>query len=199
MNDEVILAIRRGEPVVIPTDTVYGLVTTPFHPAAVERLSAMKHRDPAQPIALLAPDLETLFKLMPQLRGRPGVLARALLPGPLTLVLPNRARRFGWLNGERKDTIGVRVPELPDLSAGILRAVGALAATSANLHGGPEPATLEDVPAEIREGAGAVLDGGTLPGIASTVVDLTGDEPQILREGAVASEDVLERVSAALA
>jgi L-threonylcarbamoyladenylate synthase len=75
----------------------------------------------------------------------------------------------------------VRVPELPEVAAEILRSVGALAATSANLAGGSDPATLEDVPPEIRNGCAALIDGGRLPGVPSTVVDCTGDEPQILR------------------
>jgi L-threonylcarbamoyladenylate synthase len=144
----------------------------------------------------MAQDVDTLLDLVPELRGRAGVIARALLPGPLTLVLSNPARRFPWLTGERPETIGVRVPELPDVSAPILASVGALAATSANLSGGPDPATVDEVPAEIREACAAVVDGGRLPGTPSTVVDLTGPEPRVLREGLVSAAEVLERASA---
>jgi len=90
----------------------------------------------------------------------------------------------------------VRVPELEGAAREIVERVGAVAATSANLHGGPDPLRLEDVPEEIREAA-VLVDGGELPGVPSTVVDLTGPEPKILREGAVPAADVLERVSAA--
>ena len=196
MSEQAISAIRLGKPVVIPTDTVYGLVTSPYRSEPVARLYRLKGRGAQQPMALMAPDLEMLFELVPELRGRAGVVARALLPGPLTLVLSNPARRFPWLTGERPDTIGVRVPELPDVSAPILTGVGALAATSANLSGGPDPAALEEVPAEIRESCGALVDGGRLPGTPSTVVDLTGPEPRVLREGAVRADDVLDRASA---
>lgn len=197
MSEQAISAIRAGEAVVIPTDTVYGLVTSPLRSEPVERLYGIKGRGARQPTALMAPDVDMLFELVPELRGRAGVLARALLPGPLTLVLPNPARRFPWLTGERPDTIGVRVPELPDVSAPILAAVGALAATSANLSGGSDPAAVEEVPVEVRESCAVVVDGGRLPGRPSTVVDLTGPEPRVLREGAVSADDVLERASAA--
>jgi L-threonylcarbamoyladenylate synthase len=196
VSEQAISAIRLGKPVVIPTDTVYGLVTSPYRPEPVARLYELKGRGAQQPMALMAPDLEMLFELVPELRGRSGVVARALLPGPLTLVLPNPARRFPWLTGERPDTIGVRIPELPDVSAPILTGVGALAATSANLSGGPDPAALEEVPPELREACGALVDGGRLPGTPSTVVDLTGPEPRVLREGAVRADDVLDRASA---
>ena len=189
------LAVQRGGLVVIPTDTVYGLVTSPLRSEPVERLYAIKGRGAGQPTALMAPDVDMLFELVPELRGRAGVIARALLPGPLTLVLPNPARRFRWLTGERPDTIGVRVPELPDVSAPILAAVGALAATSANLSGGRDPVAVDEVPVEIRESCAAVIDGGRLPGRPSTVVDLTGPEPRILREGAVPAREVIERLA----
>jgi L-threonylcarbamoyladenylate synthase len=196
VSEEAISAARLGRPIVIPTDTVYGLATSPFRSEPVERLYGLKGRGAKQPTALMTQDVDTLLELVPELRGRAGVIARALLPGALTLVLPNPARRFPWLTGGRPDTIGVRVPELPDVSAPILAGVGALAATSANLSGGPDPATVEDVPAEIREACAAVVDGGRLPGTPSTVVDLTEPEPRVLREGIVSAAEVLERASA---
>jgi L-threonylcarbamoyladenylate synthase len=187
--DEAIEAIEAGEPVVLPTDTVYGLCTKPDASATLTRL---KGRDEKQPIALLAADVETLFDRVPELRDRAS-LVRALLPGRLTLILPNPARRYDWLTGSRPDAIGVRVPELDGPAREIVEHVGAVAATSANLHGGLDPRRLDDVPPEIRAAA-VLVDGGRLPGTPSTVVDLTGDEPQILREGAVSGAEVLQRV-----
>jgi len=198
VTEQAVAALRRGEALVIPTDTVYGLAATPFEQEAVAKLSALKRRRPEQPIALLARDVDTLLELVPELRGsREEAFARALLPGPLTLVLRNPARRFPWLGGERAETIGVRVPVLPDLATEILREVGALAATSANLSGGADPARLEEVPAEILDAAAIAIDGGRLPGRASTVVDLTATQPVVLREGAVPAAEVLERAAAA--
>jgi L-threonylcarbamoyladenylate synthase len=192
--DEAVEAIRAGRPVVLPTDTVYGLCTTPHLAQPVEQLYRLKGRTQQQPVALLAPDLDTLFECVPELRGPAGSLVRALLPGPLTLVLPNPAWRFQWLTGARPDTIGVRVPELRGDTKAIVKRIGAVAATSANLTGGPDPKSLDEVSEEIRAGAAVVIDGGELPGVPSTVVDLTGPEPQILREGALSAAEVLDRL-----
>lgn len=196
--DEAVAAIRAGKPVVLPTDTVYGLCASPYRAEPVERLYRLKGRTAEQPTALIAADVDLLFECVPELRGRAGAIVRALLPGPYTLVLPNPARRYRWLCGTTPEAIGVRIPELPEPAARVLAAVGAIAATSANLPGGPDPRRLEDVPEEIRSRAGAVLDGGELPGTPSTVLDLTGPEPRVLREGAVPAAEALDRARRAL-
>ncbi len=182
---------------VLPTDTVYGLCADPHREAPAREIYRMKHRPVEQPIALLAGDVELLLELVPELRGRAGTLVRALLPGQYTLILPNPAKRYRWLTGSSPETIGVRVPELSGPGAEVIEQVGAVAATSANLHGGPEPRMLEDVPVEIRAGAAAIVEGGELPGTPSTVIDLTGPEPAIVREGAVPAVEALERAAAA--
>jgi L-threonylcarbamoyladenylate synthase len=197
--DEVVAAIRTGKAVVLPTDTVYGLCTTPYASEPVLRLYRLKGRPESQPTAIVTCDVDMLFECVPELRGRSGRLARALLPGPYTLVLPNPARRFRWLTGDRPDTIGVRVPELAGDAATALARVGAVVATSANLAGGPEPRRLEDVARELREAVAAELDGGELPGEPSTVIDFTGPKPRALREGAGSVEEALDRVSSVLA
>jgi tRNA threonylcarbamoyl adenosine modification protein (Sua5/YciO/YrdC/YwlC family) len=185
---DVVAAIRAGEPVVLPTDTVYGLCADATSEEAVRRLYRLKGRGEVQPTALLAADVEAIVDAVPELRGQP------VLPGAYTLILPNPAGRFGWLTGGRPETIGVRVPALPAEAAEVLRQVGAVAATSANRPGEEDPRTVDDIPEEIRSGCGAVLDAGPLPGIPSTVVDLTGPEPVVLREGAVPADEALERL-----
>jgi len=197
--DEAVAAIRRGDAIVVPTDTAYGLVASPHTPEPVLHLYELKGRPPTQPTAVMAPSVDTLVELVPELRGHSEAIARALLPGPYTLVLPNPARRFRWLTGDNDDTIGVRVPELPEATAAILEQVGAFAATSANLAGGPEPARVTDLATELRERVAVVIDGGELPGTASTVLDFTGPEPRVLREGAGDGRRALERARAATA
>jgi L-threonylcarbamoyladenylate synthase len=198
--ERAVAALEAGELVVVPTDTVYGLACDPENEDAVRRLSELKGRSPEQPIALVAASLDDLLDRMPELRAGAGeTVTRALLPGPYTLVLPNPARRLPWLAGARPATIGVRVPDVGGAGRDMLERAGAVAATSANLHGGPDPGRLEDVPGEIRDGVAALLDGGELPGIPSTVVDLTGATPRIVRAGAVPAEEALARVAAALA
>jgi L-threonylcarbamoyladenylate synthase len=196
MSDSAVQAIRAGRPVILPTDTVYGLCADGYRAAPTRRLYALKQRPEATPIALLAADLDTMLDAVPELRGRAAVLARSLLPGPYTLVLPNPARRYGWLCGTTPDKIGVRVPSLPAAGRAVLDRVGVVAATSANLHGGADPASLDEVPEELRQAVGACVDAGRLPGTPSTVVDLTGRLPVIVREGAVAGADALARLAA---
>lgn len=178
----------------LPTDTVYGLCGDPSSEGAAQEIYRLKRRPAEQPLALLAADAGSLLELVPEL---PRAVVEALLPGQYTLVLPNPAGRFPWLTGSSLGTIGVRVPELPAPTREVLGQVGPVVATSANLHGGPETRTLADVPPEIRAAVGALLDGGELPGTPSTVLDLTGDEPRVLREGAVPAEQALDAARAA--
>jgi L-threonylcarbamoyladenylate synthase len=185
-------AIRAGRPVVLPTDTVYGLCGDPEREAVAQETARLKGRAERQPIALLASSVERLLERLPELDAH---VLRALLPGPYTLILPNPERRYPWLGGERPDTIGVRVPQLPPPAAAVLDEVGAVLATSANLHGGPDPRRLEDVPPEIRDAAGALVDAGELPGTPSTVLDLTGTEPKVVREGAVPAAEALKALA----
>lgn len=197
MIEEAVAALEAGKPVVLPTDTVYGLCADPTSEAAVRAVYALKRRQAGQPTALLARDVDTLVRHIPELRGAVEGKLRALLPGPFTLVVPNSAHRFPWLAGERPDTMGVRVPELDGPAAEVLDRVGAVLATSANRAGGPDPRRLEDVPDEIRSGCGALVDGGELPGTPSTVLDLTGPEPRVIREGAVPADEAIARATAA--
>ena len=194
MIDETVAAVKAGKPVILPTDTVYGLCADAYREGPVRRLYQLKGRPETVPTAMLAADLEAILDAVPELRGRAAVMARALLPGPYTLVLPNPGRRFRWLGGARPDTIGVRVPDLPSECRAVLERVGVVAATSANIHGGPDAARVEDVPEEIRSAVAAIVDAGALPGTPSTVLDLTGPEPQVLREGAVAVEEARARI-----
>ena len=196
--DAAVEAIRGGGLAIVPTDTVYGLATTAYSEDAVQALYRAKGRDELQPTALVASGLDLLFECVPELEGRAGAIARALLPGPFTLILPNPAGRFRWLTGSSPETIGVRVPELAGPGGEVLARVGAIVATSANLPGGPDPRTLSEVPPELRAAADALLDGGELLGTPSTVIDFTGSDPVVLREGAASAADALRAVALVL-
>lgn len=171
-----IAALRRGEPVVLPTDTVYGLCCEATRRESTERLYALKRRDLAQPSALLAASLDDLARALPELEPS------TIRTGPYTFVVANPARRFPWICGTTPDAIGVRVPDLPDAAAAVVREFGVVVATSANLHGEGDPAGVEDLAPELR--ALPILDVGPLPGTPSTVISLTGAAPVVLRQGA---------------
>jgi L-threonylcarbamoyladenylate synthase len=196
--ESAVAAIRAGRLAIVPTDTVYGLAASAYSEGPVHRLYRAKGREEIQPTALVASTVDMLLECMPELRGRAALIARALLPGPLTLVLPNPARRFRWLTGASPDTIGVRVPLLDGDADELLSLLGLMAATSANLPGGTDPATIDEVPEEIRAAADAIVDVGPLPGTPSTVIDFARSEPVVLREGAVSTDEALRLVGSVL-
>jgi L-threonylcarbamoyladenylate synthase len=185
---DVTRALRAGQPVLLPADGVYGLCALAQSEAAVRALYELKGRPSGQPTQVIAASVDVLLDAVPEL---PRALLEALLPGAYTLVLPNPARRFPWVNGERPETIGIRVPRVSRPTQAVLDDVGIVAATSANEPGEPPAATLAAVPERIRAACGAELDAGELPGTPSTVVDYTGEEPTILREGAGPIEQAL--------
>jgi L-threonylcarbamoyladenylate synthase len=187
--EDVAEAFGAGDPVVIPTDTVYGLACRPDREAAVRALSTLKRRSPEQPIALVAASIEAVRAFVPELPER------GLLAGPYTFVVANPAQRLPWLSGARPETIGVRFPTVTGAARELLERIGVAAATSANLHDGLDPRSVDAVPTEIRSAVAAVLDVGELPGTPSTVIDLTGPEPRVLREGAVPAAEALRQVA----
>ncbi len=189
--------IAGGGVAVFPTDTVYGVCCDPDDEAAAQRLYELKGRPSRRPAAVM------FFSLEPALRALGGELAlaerralQALLPGPVTLLLENRSAQFGAACRRDPSTLGLRVPWLPESLHALCEISDPVMQTSANLSGEPDARTLEDVPARLREGADLVLDGGTLPGVASTVIDLrdydAGGQWHVLREGALAAEAVRE-------
>lgn len=183
---------------VLPTDTVYGLACNPERERAVERLYELKQRPPVRPAAVMFFALEAAMRVLPELGPRTRAAMVALLPGPVTLLVPNPAGRFPLAcgpDGRRSGPLGIRVPSL-DGPLAALRSVSVPALqSSANLSGDGEARRLADVPQALLDGADLVLDGGELPGVPSTVVDLgayerTG-EWQVVREGTLPGEAVV--------
>jgi L-threonylcarbamoyladenylate synthase len=191
-----IAALRRGGVAVIPTDTVYGLAADAASEKAALALYAAKGREARRPTAVLFASVDELLAQVSELPADAVAAVRAVLPGPVTLVLPNPGRRFAWLNEERPEALGVRVPDVSGAGKEILVALGALVATSANLPGGPDPRVVGDVPPELVAAVDAVVDGGPLLGAPSTVIDVTGAEPVILREGVLPAPEALARLRA---
>ena len=149
---------------------------------ACARVYALKQRPATQPTAIVAGSVRALRSILPELPDDALERCRRVLPGPVTLVVPNPGRRLPHLCGSSPERIGVRVPVLDPALAVLADAVGGLLATSANRRGAPAPATLAEVAGELRAEAGLVVDGGELPGTPSGVVDVCGPEPLVLRE-----------------
>jgi L-threonylcarbamoyladenylate synthase len=178
MLDEAVAALRRGDAIVIPTDTVYGVAALPRFTA---RLFEVKERPTDVALPVLVADREQAESIA-VLSARAADLADAHWPGGLTLVLPRAARFDADLGGTDTDTVGVRVPD-HDVPRRLARLVGPLVTTSANLHGRPTPATAGEAAAEL--GVTTWIDGGVLGGAPSTVVRVVGESVEILRQGAV--------------
>jgi L-threonylcarbamoyladenylate synthase len=186
--------IAVGGIAVFPADTVYGLACEPDSKEAVQRLYLLKRRRPDKPAAVMFFALDLALAALPELGPRTGVALRALLPGGVTLLLPNPARRFPLACGPEGETIGLRVPAWPPALAALAEVRWPVLQSSANEAGGSDARRLADVPEAIRRRADLVLDGGELPGTPSTVIDLRGYEGDgswsIVREGAVPAADV---------
>jgi L-threonylcarbamoyladenylate synthase len=183
--------VARGGVAVFYADTVYGLACDPESEAAVRRLYELKGRPPRKPSAVMWFSLDAALAALPELGERTRAAMAALLPGGVSLLLPNPRGRFPLAGGE---ALGVRVPDVPALAA-VRRPV---LQSSANLAGGPDARRLADVPAAIRDGADLVLDGGELAGTPSTFVDLRSFEADggwtVVREGLVATREVAARL-----
>jgi L-threonylcarbamoyladenylate synthase len=186
---------------VFPADTVYGLCCDPEDPAAVERIYELKGRPPQRPSAIMFFSLTLALESLTELRPRERAALSALLPGPVTLLLANPRRRYGPACGPDPDTLGLRVP----LLAGGLAALGAVAVpvmqSSANISGEADARRLQDVPERLRRGVDLLLDGGDLPGLPSTVVDLRDYAEEgtwkVLRDGALSAGELSQLLARA--
>jgi L-threonylcarbamoyladenylate synthase len=181
--------IAVGGVALFPADTVYGLATEPDSREGVQRLYRLKGRAPDRPAAVMFFRLELALAALPELGGRTRAAVERLLPGGVTLVLPNPARRYPLACGPNPERLGLRVPRLEGELAPLTAVRWPVLQSSANPSGGGDARRVDEVDARIRAGVDMILDGGELPGTPSTVVDLTGYEFdgsfEILREGAV--------------
>lgn len=187
--DEAVNAVSRGQLVVLPTDTVYGVGADAFTPEAVRALLAAKGRGRQMPPPVLVPDVRTLDGLATEVPGAVRALAAAFWPGALTLIV--RAQpSLSWDLGETHGTVALRVPDHP-LALALLRRTGPLAVSSANRTGLPAGTTAADASEQLGDAVAVYLDGGTAPGgVASTIVDATGDGLRLVRPGALSLEDL---------
>ncbi|MBJ7330220.1 MAG: Sua5/YciO/YrdC/YwlC family protein [Solirubrobacteraceae bacterium] len=190
--------MRVGGVAVFPADTVYGLACDPQDKEAVRRLYALKARSTEKPSAVMFFDLELALAALPELGPRTVGAVRALLPGPIGLLLPNPAHRYGLACGLDPDTLGLRVPDLPAAAFALHTVKWPVLQSSANRAGGADPRAVGEIDRGIREHVDLVLDAGELPGTPSTMVDLRAYEDDgtwsVVREGAVATDEIARRL-----
>ncbi len=187
--DAATTAARGGRLVVLPTDTVYGIGADAFSPSAVRDLLAAKGRGPDMPTPVLIGSVGTLDGLVVAVPPRARLLMDAFWPGGLSIILEH-APSLSWNLGDTRNTVMVRMP-LEPVALELLRAVGPMAVSSANISGRPPATSAQQAQAQLADSVSVFLDNGPSPvGVASTVVDLTGDVPLVRRIGAVSVEQL---------
>lgn len=187
-------AVRRGELVVMPTDTVYGVGVDAFAADAVAAVLTAKGRGREMPMPVLVPSPQTVDGLAADVPDYARDLIRAFWPGPLTLVLHTQSSLM-WDLGETNGTVGLRMPE-NDIALRLLAEVGPMAVTSANVSGQPPATTILDAATQLGSAVSVYLEGGPTAGgqssLASTILDCTHDAPVILRAGAISAGQLQE-------
>lgn len=187
--DQAVHALARGELVVLPTDTVYGVGADAFDPAAVARLLAAKGRGRQMPPPVLVGDVRTLDGLAVDVPDAVRDLVAAFWPGALTVICRSQPS-LAWDLGETRGTVALRMPDSA-VALALLRRTGPLAVTSANLTGQPAAVTVAQAQEQLGPAVAVYLDGGPAPGgTASTIVDATGLAPRVVRDGAISTAEL---------
>lgn len=184
-------AVRSSRLVVLPTDTVYGIGADAFDSGAVQALLRAKNRGPDMPVGVLVGSWSTVDGLVLGVPPQARALIEAFWPGDLSIVLPH-APSLQWNLGNSRGTVMLRMPLHP-VALELLRDVGPMAVSSANVSGRSPASTVEDAREQLGDSVSVYLDGGSSgEAVASSIVDLTGDKPVVLREGAVAKAAIAE-------
>ena len=190
--DACVRALQAGQLAVIPTDTVYGLAADAFGTGSIDRVFAAKQRPRDLELPVLVAGVDQALELAIGLTDTARMVMEKLWPGAITVVVPCEPAVASIL-GSEDATIGIRWPDHPVPQA-LCRRIGPMTTTSANLHRRPTPPTAAEVAAELGDCVAVVLDGGPCTGSPSTVVDCTGIEPKLLREGRIPWDDVLAAI-----
>jgi L-threonylcarbamoyladenylate synthase len=181
--------LQRGGLVAFPTDTVYGVGALAFDGKAVESIYAAKDRPIEKAIPVLIADVEDINKVTSEVPPMAKKLAERFWPGPLTIVVPKHLSLPDSVSAT--NTVGVRVPD-HIVARSVLRAAGPMAVTSANISGQPSPSTAKEVFAQLNGRISLILDGGKTPGgVPSTLVDCTGSQPIVVRQGPISLNQIL--------
>lgn len=183
--------VKSGRLVVLPTDTLYGLGCDAFDNDAVARLLATKNRGPDMPVPVLVGSWDTARGLVHSYNDQLRTLIEAFWPGGLSIVAP-QAPSLAWNLGDTRGTVMLRMP-LDSVAIELLRETGPMAVSSANISGQPPATTAEMAQEQLGDEVNVYLDGGeSTVGVASSILDVSGHQPRLLREGAISAERIAE-------
>lgn len=190
--EKAIAALKAGELAVLPTETVYGIFADATNEAAVQKLYAVKGRPVEKALNMNVADYDTILKFSVHQPVYLEKLVKTFLPGPLTIILEASPEVPEWIH-VGKTTVGFRMPSIPATQE-VIKALGGLVGPSANLTGSPSPRFYEDLTSAILDKAAVALQDDSIYGLDTTILDLSGEKPKILRQGAITAQELLDAV-----
>ncbi|MDT2741892.1 L-threonylcarbamoyladenylate synthase [Lactococcus garvieae] len=190
--EKAIAALKAGELAVLPTETVYGIFADATNEAAVQKLYAVKGRPVEKALNMNVADYDTILKYSVHQPAYLEKLVQTFLPGPLTIILEASPEVPEWIH-VGKTTVGFRMPSIPATQE-VIKALGVLVGPSANLTGSPSPRFYDDLTSAILDKAAVALQDDSVYGLDTTILDLSGEMPKILRQGAITAQELLEAV-----
>lgn len=190
--EKAIAALKAGELAVLPTETVYGIFADATNEAAVQKLYAVKGRPVEKALNMNVADYDTILKYSVHQPAYLEKLVQTFLPGPLTIILEASPEVPKWIH-VGKTTVGFRMPSIPATQE-VIKALGVLVGPSANLTGSPSPRFYDDLTSAILDKAAVALQDDSVYGLDTTILDLSGEMPKILRQGAITAQELLDAV-----
>ncbi|ETD04920.1 tRNA threonylcarbamoyl adenosine modification protein [Lactococcus garvieae TRF1] len=190
--EKAIAALKAGELAVLPTETVYGIFADATNEAAVQKLYAVKGRPVEKALNMNVADYDTILKYSVHQPAYLEKLVQTFLPGPLTIILEASPGVPEWIH-VGKTTVGFRMPSIPATQE-VIKALGVLVGPSANLTGSPSPRFYDDLTSAILDKAAVALQDDSVYGLDTTILDLSGEMPKILRQGAITAQELLDAV-----
>ncbi|MFK4914963.1 L-threonylcarbamoyladenylate synthase [Lactococcus petauri] len=190
--EKAIAALKAGELAVLPTETVYGIFADATNEAAVQKLYAVKGRPVEKALNMNVADYDTILKYSVHQTAYLEKLVQTFLPGPLTIILEASPEVPEWIH-VGKTTVGFRMPSIPATQE-VIKALGVLVGPSANLTGSPSPRFYDDLTSAILDKAAVALQDDSVYGLDTTILDLSGEMPKILRQGAITAQELLDAV-----
>ncbi len=190
--EKAIAALKAGELAVLPTETVYGIFADATNEAAVQKLYAVKGRPVEKALNMNVADYDTILKYSVHQPAYLEKLVQTFLPGPLTIILEASPEVPEWIH-VGKTTVGFRMPSIPATQE-VIKALGVLVGPSANLTGSPSPRFYDDLTSAILDKATVAFQDDSVYGLDTTILDLSGEMPKILRQGAITAQELLDAV-----